>query len=1318
MIISEKSLAKGIEVDMSNAESKLPNRAIRYNHSAGTNKYELYNYSNNQIDYTFRDLEDLVKLTNRLFQRDDTYVSEVSYHTDTYKKGGEIDLFEDYKKQPKELAEIVEIYEEKYSDGEMDYESTKEFLSKANDIGYTFEYGLDNEPYNLKKMEKGGRLTARTRFTDYDLDRLSYDFVVFDDRVETEDGKVVGTINSKGHLIPKGDKTLKNPLVKWLQQNSYVSNEEWQKLEKGGLTKGKSHKEGGIPMKVKDTGQDIEVEGGEIIVNKYSSSSNKKNKFNGKELTNCEVISEINEQDGKGVKIDCDSVEGKKYKHQEGGKLAKGGTLNEYDKVSIKEKSRIYKNYKEDLSKDKTYNVSWKKGNRIGLINDKGTIMGYPISLFEKIGTMGNPLVMSSREREIIDLKSKTYAEGGVVWKKNIGDDGWSSTMENESAYDNEGGYISESGNWKIFRQGRWYYDKWQERENFKRDGDWRVMGMNEYGRVEDFMGEFETLIEAKKYVERWININPKDYEKGGDIDGDYIYPENSLGLEKSYLPQIRTNDKALFIKYLEKRYGEGIAEYDRVSANQLNPVQNKINPLQIRVIENYGGLKGNKTITISKDNYVVDGHHRWYYAKMNGLDLPVLRVNLKATDLIAESFLSGLAQSENIDSIRKAHATGGIVSKDYLNKKIPTEIYKSIFADTDRDGVANVDDVAPFNKDVKERIEEISLKDEIKALIDYRNEFEQVREELVEDLEEILSVCEGKGDCGILSRTKTPYSIVNKLRRRGLTNTKDLDKLDKKAKRKLKNKDLTGLDLYKGLTDVVGAMIVTPTKADSDKVKDAILEGKAGEVLEFEDFYKNTKDGYRAYHFLVAVTKNNIKFPVEIQVKTKRIKQLSDIGHTAYKRGSINTSNLNKLMQLANRGDKGSKKAQAEFNGLMQKPQKVLNMITSQKIYKKGGYADAVKTEEMIRDDVEQYIPSSTKIDFDLRGKIDYPYLYKTITSMPSIYDSEEVDDSFDKTAYLHYYNEVGTHFFVAEKTSYNDSGNRDGDGNDIQFRGLRVDEDDSEASFGSQIRMVELDEDFLDDMLNWKLDYDFIPQSINGAFKVVGLNKFMTKDIKVLAKDFGKMDFDRIINKQYENSESKNNAIKKLLDWNGDNLNDYDVDTQNFISSYVCGSFRAIMTPKLQSTMVGMIYQNILNKDIEINNSITLNACKGEINAWFPNDVDVLGVESEETPVRIANLLNTRDNSYSVSPKMFLSNPPDTQKDSGIFFADNFTEFIGYLDYIKRNGIIVALCYVIDFEDYFSSSSDKKNFLKEYKLENVYRISADNLLLHIQKK
>ena len=50
----------------------------------------------------------------------------------------------------------------------------------------------------------------------------------------------------------------------------------------------------------------------------------------------------------------------------------------------------------------------------------------------------------------------------------------------------------------------------------YKRDGDWRVMGMNEYGRVEDFKGEFETLKIAKRIAEQWENKIPKEYAKGG----------------------------------------------------------------------------------------------------------------------------------------------------------------------------------------------------------------------------------------------------------------------------------------------------------------------------------------------------------------------------------------------------------------------------------------------------------------------------------------------------------------------------------------------------------------------------------------------------------------------------------------------------------------------------------------------------------------------------------------------------------------------------------------------------------------------------------
>jgi len=70
---------------------------------------------------------------------------------------------------------------------------------------------------------------------------------------------------------------------------------------KGGFTIGPSHDDGGIPMTVKSTGQKIEVEGGEAIINKKSMSDDKKYKVEG---TPREIASAINEIDGNGVSFE------------------------------------------------------------------------------------------------------------------------------------------------------------------------------------------------------------------------------------------------------------------------------------------------------------------------------------------------------------------------------------------------------------------------------------------------------------------------------------------------------------------------------------------------------------------------------------------------------------------------------------------------------------------------------------------------------------------------------------------------------------------------------------------------------------------------------------------------------------------------------------------------------------------------------------------------------------------------------------------------------------------------------------------------------
>jgi hypothetical protein len=59
-------------------------------------------------------------------------------------------LFEDYENQPKELKAICDKYMEKYANGKMNYKKTAKFLKKVEKIGYTFDAGLDNEPYGLR----------------------------------------------------------------------------------------------------------------------------------------------------------------------------------------------------------------------------------------------------------------------------------------------------------------------------------------------------------------------------------------------------------------------------------------------------------------------------------------------------------------------------------------------------------------------------------------------------------------------------------------------------------------------------------------------------------------------------------------------------------------------------------------------------------------------------------------------------------------------------------------------------------------------------------------------------------------------------------------------------------------------------------------------------------------------------------------------------------------------------------------------------------------------------------------------------------------
>ena len=90
------------------------------------------------------------------------------------------------------------------------------------------------------------------------------------------------------------------------------------RFAKGGVTKGPSHEKGGIKFRVKSTGQMVELEGGEGVINKAVMSSGAKVKLNGQELSPCEAASKLNQMQGGGVPFDCE-------------KFQRGGIVQYYD---------------------------------------------------------------------------------------------------------------------------------------------------------------------------------------------------------------------------------------------------------------------------------------------------------------------------------------------------------------------------------------------------------------------------------------------------------------------------------------------------------------------------------------------------------------------------------------------------------------------------------------------------------------------------------------------------------------------------------------------------------------------------------------------------------------------------------------------------------------------------------------------------------------------------------------------------------------------------------------------------------------------------
>jgi len=99
---------------------------------------------------------------------------------------------------------------------------------------------------------------------------------------------------------------------------------------------------------------------------------------------------------------------------------------------------------------------------------------------------------------------------------------------------------------------------------------------------------------------------------------------------DRKDMPQVKTNDVKKALNLLKKdgiKITKGTKKPSEFKPSQKDIYKNKVE----KILKRTKSLKGMKPVIVSRDNYIVDGHHRWAASKLkfpNG-NLPYYKIDL-----------------------------------------------------------------------------------------------------------------------------------------------------------------------------------------------------------------------------------------------------------------------------------------------------------------------------------------------------------------------------------------------------------------------------------------------------------------------------------------------------------------------------------------------------------------------------------------------------------------------------------------------------------------------------------------------------------------
>jgi hypothetical protein len=121
---------------------------------------------------------------------------------------------------------------------------------------------------------------------------------------------------------------------------------------------------------------------------------------------------------------------------------------------------------------------------------------------------------------------------------------------------------------------------------------------------------------------------------KGADIDGDWASfskDSGTLSVPRAEMPQIKAEHRGAMVNFLNAR---GVAHAEEtIAADQLKPTQAEYSTKKVEAAKAFEG--GDRSILISRDGHVLDGHHQWLAKRDAGEDVKVIRLDAPIRELL-----------------------------------------------------------------------------------------------------------------------------------------------------------------------------------------------------------------------------------------------------------------------------------------------------------------------------------------------------------------------------------------------------------------------------------------------------------------------------------------------------------------------------------------------------------------------------------------------------------------------------------------------------------------------------------------------------------